>query len=119
MLINCLMVSIGAVFGVLGRIFVTRWISRKWAHDFPMGTFLINIGGCFALGIVSALHFGTWLSLLLMTGFLGTFTTFSTFNVENIELMRRGKYTTLISYAGGSYLFGILAVFAGLILGSM
>lgn len=119
MWINFLMVSIGAVFGVLARMYAARWISTTWTHHFPLATFLINSTGSFALGIVTALHFGTWLSLLLTTGFLGTFTTFSTFNLENVELLRKKKQTLLLLYAGGTYVVGILAIFFGIAVGHL
>ncbi|TGA98878.1 fluoride efflux transporter CrcB [Sporolactobacillus shoreae] len=119
MIINYLLVGVGAGFGVLARVLTTQWIMQKWSSPFPLATFLINMSGSLLLGLLTGLSIGAHFSLLLGTGFLGAYTTFSTFNVENVELLRRKKYRTLISYAGGSYLFGILAASAGLALGSI
>lgn len=119
MIINFFMVAIGAAFGVLARVLSTNWIKRKWTPSFPLATFIINITGSLLIGFITALSFGTYLSLLIGTGFMGSFTTFSTFNVENIELLRRKKYKHLFGYAGGSYLLGILAVFVGIALGNL
>ncbi|RYM05188.1 fluoride efflux transporter CrcB [Sporolactobacillus sp. THM7-7] len=118
MLTNFLAVAVGAAFGVLCRVLATDWIKKRWTHSFPLATFVVNISGSLLLGFAAALA-SVGLSLLLGTGFLGALTTFSTFNVENIELQRRGKYRVLIGYAGGSYIFGIIAVFIGLVLGDM
>ena len=119
MIINFLMVALGAAFGVLARVLSTNWIKRKWTSTFPMATFLINISGSLLLGFITGLSFETHLSLLIGTGFMGSFTTFSTFNVENIELLRKKKYKYLFGYVGGSYLLGILAIFAGIALGNL
>lgn len=115
---NFMMVALGAAFGVLARVLLTKWISR-WAGTFPAATFTVNTLGSLLLGFVTALSLGSPISLLLSTGFMGSFTTFSTFNVENIELLLQRKYKYFFGYIGGSYALGIVAVFVGLALGTM
>lgn len=118
MLINFLLVALGASFGVITRSLTTKWMMKKWTLSFPLATFFINVTGSLFLGLITGMSIETKLSLLCGTGFLGAYTTFSTFNVENIELIRRKKIRTLISYAGGTYIFGILAAFLGILLGN-
>lgn len=119
MLIEFLMVAVGAAFGVFARVLSTNWIKRKWTYTFPLATFIINITGSLLIGLITGLSFGSYLSLLVGTGFMGSFTTFSTFNVENIELLRGKKYKHFFGYIGGSYILGILSVFVGIALGNM
>ncbi|MEN1968090.1 fluoride efflux transporter CrcB [Lentibacillus sp. N15] len=119
MLINVIMVAIGAAFGVLARVLSSNWIKSKWTHTFPLATFIVNITGSLLLGFLTGLAIGSYLSLLLGTGFMGSFTTFSTFNVENIELLRKKKYKHFISYIGASYVIGIVAVFVGIAIGNV
>lgn len=119
MFVNYLMVAVGAVFGVLGRVLLSNWIKSKWTYTFPMATFIVNISGALVLGFTASLGLGTRLSLLFGTGFIGTYTTFSTFNFENIELLRRKKNKSFITYIGGSYGLGIIAIFAGMALGGV
>jgi CrcB protein len=119
MLSNFLMVAIGAALGVLARVLTTNWIKRRWTNTFPLATFSVNILGSLVLGIITGLSFGSNFSLLVGTGFLGSFTTFSTFNVENIELLRKKQYKYLLSYLSSSYILGIIVVFLGIAFGNM
>lgn len=119
MVMNFLMVGIGAAFGVLARVLSTNWVKRRWVYTFPLATFLVNMAGSLLLGFVTGLAVGSYLSLLLGTGFMGSFTTFSTFNVENIELLKDKKHKFLFGYIGASYVLGILLVFAGTAIGNM
>lgn len=118
-LINYLMVALGATFGVLARVLLSNEIKRRWSHVFPLATFIVNLSGAFALGLLNGFGISPTLSLLLGTGFMGAYTTFSTFNVENVELGRRKHYWSLICYTGSSYVFGLCAVYAGMLLGSV
>jgi len=116
---NFLSVSIGAAFGVLARVLSTNWIKKKWTRSFPLATFIINILGSFLLGLITALRFTTTFSLLIGTGFMGSFTTFSTFNVESIELLRIKNYKPFFCYIGASYILGIVAAFVGIVMGDL
>ncbi|MCI1882915.1 MAG: CrcB family protein [Sporolactobacillus sp.] len=118
MIIKGVMVAIGAIAGVLARVVSTNWIKSKWTYTFPVATFIINISGSLLLGFITALHLDAYSTILLGTGFIGTYTTFSTFNVESIELQRHKHYSFFLYYVGGSYVLGIAAVFGGLWVGS-
>ncbi|MCL1631669.1 CrcB family protein [Sporolactobacillus sp. CPB3-1] len=117
MILNGFMVAIGAVFGVLGRASLSKAIDKEKRHAFPMATFTINMIGCFLLGIIAALPINTPFLLMLATGLIGTFTTFSTFNVENVRFLREKKYSLFLRYAGGTCIFGILLIYAGMVVG--
>ncbi|GEB77436.1 fluoride efflux transporter CrcB [Sporolactobacillus inulinus] len=118
MLINYLMVALGAAFGVLARFSLSNWIKRRWSHDFPLPTFIINVSGSLALGLITGLGIGVHASLLLGTGFMGAYTTFSTFTMESVSLNRRKKKRVFYSYLISSYVLGIAAVFLGTSLGA-
>jgi len=81
-----------------------------------MGTFLVNIIGCFLIGIFSSyfLKADNYLKFLLITGFCGGFTTFSTFSAENISLWESGNYFILAGYILLSIVAGFGAVYLGL-----
>lgn len=117
MLIEIFLVAVGAGFGVSARVVTSDWIKRKNAYPFPLSTFFVNMSGSFLLGLVTGFGMDTSFSLLIGTGFLGSFTTFSTFNVENINLLRRKKYSQLFGYLGASYAFGIVLLLVGMALG--
>lgn len=115
---NILLVGLGGGAGSILRYLCQKWINESYQHDFPLATFLINVFGCFLIGILYALaEKGNILSahtrLLLITGFCGGFTTFSTFAFENMNLLRTGDSFYFLLYAIGSVVMGIAAVYIG------
>lgn len=102
-----------------GMRYLVSAVLQSWSFfQLPMGTFAVNILGCFILGFVSALPVHTpWLSpstrLILTTGFCGGFTTFSTFMKENAALLHHGQPSSVTLYIVASLLLGWLAVVAG------
>lgn len=118
---NILIVGLGGSAGSILRYLCQKWMNGSYQHNFPLATFLVNISGCFLIGILYALgEKGNFLSpqtrLLLVTGFCGGFTTFSTFAFENMNLLRIGDNLYFLLYAVGSVVLGIAAVFVGSLL---
>nr|WP_307766986.1 fluoride efflux transporter CrcB [uncultured Prevotella sp.] len=114
---NMMLVGFGSFFGGVVRYLVTRMLSAMVVSSYPLGTFAVNVLGCFIIGFVSALPVGSLLSpntrLLLTTGLCGGFTTFSTFMNENATLLKDGMPTTALLYTFASFLLGFLAVVGG------
>lgn len=109
------------LFGALGaalRSALSRLVQRRWRSSFPLATWLINVSGSFALGILYGLMhsqrigYETW--LLLGTGWLGAFTTFSTFGVEAVTLIEQKKYGYALFYVFGSALIGLVFAWLGM-----
>ena len=119
MIRNLLLVAVGGGVGSIARYLCQKWVNENHAHPFPWGTLLVNLAGCFLIGIVyGAAEKTTFISpqirLLLITGFCGGFTTFSTFAFENMTLLRSNDTLYFLTYAVASVVFGIGAVFAGI-----
>jgi fluoride exporter len=83
-----------------------------------LATFLVNLSGCFIIGILwglmqqNRLQQKEW--LLLATGICGGFTTFSAFGLETLQMIQNGQWTTALLYAGGSVVLGLACTWLGL-----
>ena len=111
-------VGLGSFFGGGLRMVVTRLMTTWCGGAFPIGTFTVNVLGCFLIGLLSAVAVpGGWLSpqgkLLLTTGFCGGFTTFSTFMQENGLLLGEHQGMLALLYVLCSLVIGLLALVAG------
>ena len=114
-----LIVFLGSGIGGVMRYLAQSWIAGSSPVVFPFGTFIVNIVGCFLIGLFYALgEKGNVLSpewrMALTTGFCGGFTTFSTFAYENNTLLRSGDYVYFGLYIFLSVLLGIAGVFLGI-----
>lgn len=112
------LVILGSAVGGATRFITSELIKRKIPMKFPIGTFLVNILGCFLIGVVYAYTSknadnSPQLKLLLATGFCGGFTTFSAFSAENMDLLKSGNHITAVVYILTSVTLGILATVAG------
>lgn len=114
---DVLMVAIGSFFGGGMRYLVSNLTNRIYSHSFPLGTFLVNVLGCFLIGLLYGYaekhtEMSAGMLLLLTTGFCGGFTTFSTFINESAIL---GKSQMLLSilYMALSLLVGMVLLFVG------
>ena len=121
MITQCISIFIGGGFGAILRYLVT--LLAKKALMLPIvGTFFVNIIGCFIIGFVFALtvnkinNLPNILKLFIATGFLGSLTTFSTLNLEVFELIKDGKIFYGILYFILSCSIGLLATYLGYIL---
>lgn len=111
-----------ALGGAVGSL--CRWglhaATKHWFQgQYPIGTFLSNVLGCFVAGALAA-----WFSKnnaenealrqLLLVGFCGGFTTFSSFSLENINLIQSGQTLQALLYTALSLLMGFGALALGM-----
>jgi len=110
---NYLLVGLGSFCGGLIRYWVALLFVSKKEMLFPYSTLLVNISGCFLIGIILGLyakgHLSNEVKLLLITGFLGGFTTFSAFSMETVLLIKQGLIIQSILYILASVVLGLLA----------
>ncbi len=116
---NILLVATGGAFGSVARYLFQVWTPKFYSGNFPLSTFIVNVIGCFLIGVFFAMSdkvgaLNPQQRLLLMTGICGGFTTFSAFAFESTQLLNSGKYYTLGIYALGSVIIGIIAVYLGI-----
>ena len=119
---SAVLVFLGAGLGGVLRHVLNLAIPRALGEGFPWATFLINITGSIAMGLLIG-----WLArrgegasrevqLFVATGILGGYTTFSTFSLDAIRLIEREQIALALLYVGGSVVIGLAGLWAGLTL---
>ena len=112
------LVGLAAALGAVSRYLVDQAVANKWESAFPWGTWVINVTGSFALGLLTglALHHGLSAHVVsvLGTGICGGYTTFSTFNFESVRLAEDGSLAGAVGNIAGSVAAGLLAAACGL-----
>jgi CrcB protein len=106
----------GAV-GAYARFAVGAAVTARRPGDFPRGTFVVNLTGGFALGLLVGLAVQGDAILIVGTGLLGSYTTFSTWMVEAQRLGEDGEWAIMWLYLLGSMLAGLATTGLGLIIG--
>jgi CrcB protein len=111
------LVGMGSFFGGIARYLVGLGVTARFGTGWPLGTFIINISGCFMIGFFLTLasermtiHEG-W-RLLFPIGFVGAYTTFSTYEYETARLIESGAWGKALSYLLASTVAGYAAVVA-------
>ena len=111
---NLLAVGAGGAVGAVCRYLLGQ-VLPTLGSGFPLGTFVVNLIGCFAIGLIAGFAgrqggLEPRLVLLLQAGVCGGFTTFSTFSLEALSLIEEGEVGIAFLYIGLSVLFGILSL---------
>lgn len=115
MLRQLLLVALGGAIGSAMRYLTAILRARHYTGSIPLATLVVNVLGCFLIGLLIGLcSETTYLRLLFITGFCGGFTTFSTFTAESYVMFREGAYGLALLYIAGSVLIGLLALWVGL-----
>ena len=118
-----LIVMLGAALGglaryVMGAAILQRFTARFPENAFPLGTLVVNVTGCFAIGVLMTLFVDRGdpnpnLRLLLVTGVLSGYTTFSAFGWESFEAIQKEQIWIGLSNMVLSVVLGYIAVWCG------
>jgi fluoride exporter len=116
------LVFVGGGIGSICRYAMATALQRSLPGPFPVGTFFVNLLGCFAIGLVGALGLdraalSSEARTFLMVGILGGFTTFSSFAWESLGLLTVKDLLRASLYVGGSVFCGLVGAFLGRALG--
>jgi CrcB protein len=115
-------IGIAGFVGAVARYRVDRWITYRLRGSFPWGTLLVNLTGCFIVGVIISIFaervaVNSDLRAALTVGFVGAYTTFSTFAYQTLTLSENGNIDLAILYVLGSLVPGVAAVWLGILIG--
>lgn len=116
---NILLVGFGGFIGSALRYLASGYVQQaSKSVDFPYGTLVVNVIGCFAIGFLAQLaeSRGVLTSesrLFVFVGILGGFTTFSSFGNETLNLARDSQMVNALANIGMNVVIGLLAVWLG------
>lgn len=116
-MLECIVVGIGGFIGAVCR-YLIGLLPVSESCLFPVKTFLVNIAGCFVIGVITSAILKSAsphprLVLFCKVGLCGGFTTFSSFALETETLLKNGNIKTALAYSLLSIAIGLAAVFAG------
>ncbi|HEV2386374.1 MAG TPA: fluoride efflux transporter CrcB [Candidatus Acidoferrales bacterium] len=117
-----LLVAVFGLAGTLARYSLEGAVQSVAGAAFPLGTLVVNLSGCFLLGLVARFSLNhAWVPadwrVGVTVGFFGAFTTFSTFGWETVRLLDGGEWTKAGLYVAASLLGGLLLMLLGIRLG--
>lgn len=117
-------VMCGGGLGAASRYGVNLLAARWLGAGFPWGTLLVNLTGCFLIGLLMALADRVRLltpdmRLFLITGYLGALTTFSSFSLETVNAARAGMGLQPLANILINNVGGLSLTFFGMWLGGL
>ena len=116
---HAVLVGLGGFLGSVCRFFVQGAAHRITPFmGFPVGTLVVNVIGCFLIGLLNGLAdtrqlFGPEARLFLFIGVFGGFTTYSTFGFETVALLRDAEVTRAVTSVFMHLVAGLGAVWFG------
>jgi len=124
-----MLVAVGGSLGALARYGTGLAVGHLLSKGFPWGTLVVNVVGCFVMGLVmewildleshevatAALRgqVAFWKQGVAI-GFLGGLTTFSSFGADKMRQLEEGHFGLGLANIGGNVLLSLAAVWAGM-----
>lgn len=112
-------VALGSAIGGVARFWLTNAMAERSAA-FPWGTFIVNVSGSFAIGVLAAMTTpgGRWQvdprwGPFLMSGLCGGYTTFSAFSLQTLALAQQQQHWHALVNVLSSVVACLLAVWLG------
>jgi CrcB protein len=111
-----------AIFGAIGTLLrygIQVFTQVQTGGTFPWGTLLINLTGCFLLGLVGQTLMNRMMvspdwRMAITVGFFGGYTTFSSFGWETAKMLEAGEWLPATGYVTASVVIGLLLSVVGI-----
>jgi fluoride exporter len=117
--LKILMLAIFGAAGTLARYGLQSLLQARTGLAFPYGTLLVNLTGCFFLGLIgqytlTRMAISPEWRVAIAVGFFGGYTTFSSFGWESAKMMEDGEWARASAYVSASVIAGLLLTVAGI-----
>lgn len=114
-----LLIAVFGAIGTLARYGLQGVVQVRMGGAFPYGTLLINLTGCFFLGLIGQFTLNRMvispdLRMAIAVGFFGGYTTFSSFGWETAKMLEAGEWLRATTYVSASVVIGLLLSMAGI-----
>jgi len=118
-MLKILFIGLGGAIGSILRFLVAEGVQLLAGGIFPWGILVVNLIGCFAIGLLGSLFAGPWLidekyQVFVLVGLLGGLTTFSTYAFQTVNLARGEDFIFALCNFLMSNFLGFVAVWMGL-----
>jgi len=117
--LRLILIAIFGAIGTLARYGLQGLVHVRTGGTFPYGTLLVNLSGCFLLGLIGQLTLNRlvispdW-RVAIAVGFFGGYTTFSSFGWETAKMLEDGEWLPATTYVTASVVIGLLLSVAGI-----
>jgi fluoride exporter len=114
-----LLIALFGAIGTVARFSVVQITPKIFQSTFPIGTLVVNLLGCFLIGLFSGILNTKFISIdenfknYITIGFLGGFTTFSSFSQDFFNLVNNSNYLLAFIYIFISVFLGLLMFYLG------
>ncbi len=119
-MLNYLSIMLGGALGTGARFWLSGFVAQRYGEFFPVDTLVVNITGCFLIGIFgglaeppSPLLVSPALRQFFMIGLCGGYTTFSSFGLQTLNLAENGELWKAALNAALSLVCCVVAVWLG------
>jgi len=111
--LRLLLIAVFGAVGTLARYGLQGLVQIRMGSTFPFGTLLVNLTGCFLLGLIGQITLNRMIvppewRVAIAVGFFGGYTTFSSFGWETAKMLESGEWLRATTYVASSVIFGLL-----------
>src|SRR6266404_6654958 len=117
--VKIFLIALFGAMGTLARYGLQGVVQIRMGGTFPYGTLLMNLSGCFLLGLIGQFTLNRivispdW-RIGIAVGFFGGYTTFSSFGWETAKMLEEGAWLRASAYVGASVVAGLLLSVVGI-----
>ncbi len=119
-----LFLGLAGALGAMSRYWLSSAVYALLGREYPWGTTTVNVLGSFLFGLAWVLThevgaISSQSRVIILVGFLGSFTTFSTYIFETHLLFQEGKRLKPVLNLIAQNLISLAALYCGFLLGRM